>query len=168
VHIIISFVGEQIVDKKIMTTIKIYTSINAPIEKCFDVSRDINIHELSAKDTREKAVAGKTSGLCELNDEITWEATHFGIRQTLTVRISKMDRPFFFEDTMLKGAFQSMRHEHNFSEVEGGTKMIDIFMYEVPFGFIGKMFDQRVLKAYMTRFLESRNQVIKMVCECIE
>ncbi len=148
-----------------MTIIKLSSTILAPIDKCFDVSRDIQIHEISTKKTKEKAVAGKTSGLCDLNDEITWEATHFGIRQRLTVRITKLNKPYFFEDTMLKGAFKSMRHEHHFKENDGYTMMDDIFMYEVPFGFVGKVFDKLILKNYMIRFLKVRNNSIKAFAE---
>lgn len=148
-----------------MTTIELLTVIKAPIERCFDVSRDVKIHELSAKATNEQAIAGKTSGLCELNDEITWLATHFGVRQRMTVRISKMDRPIFFEDVMLRGAFKSMRHEHHFRQVGDATEMTDIFMYETPFGFVGDWFDRLILKKYMTKFLVNRNQTIKEVSQ---
>lgn len=150
---------------KPMTTIKLKTIIKASANKCFDVSRDIKIHELSTKVTNERAIAGKTSGLCEVNDEITWEATHFGIRQRLKVKITKVNRPIFFEDTMLKGAFKSMRHEHHFRQMNDRTEMTDIFIYEVPFGFFGKLFDIFILKNYMTKFLTIRNQIIKEVSE---
>ena len=148
-----------------MTTIKLLTKIKAPIDICFDVSRDIKVHELSTKNTNERAVAGKTSGLCELNDEITWQATHFGVRQRLSVKIIKVNRPIFFEDIMLKGAFNSMRHEHHFKQVDDFTEMIDIFNYKVPFGFLGNLFDKLLLKKYMTKFLTTRNQIIKEVSE---
>jgi ligand-binding SRPBCC domain-containing protein len=148
-----------------MTTIRLSTIINAPAEKCFDVSRDIKIHELSTQRTNERAIAGKTSGLCELNDEITWEATHLGVRQKLTVRITKMNKPVFFEDAMLNGAFKSMRHEHHFSQGGSKTEMTDIFMYEVPFGFLGGLFNRIILKKYMTKFLLARNQIIKELSE---
>ena len=148
-----------------MTTIKLVTVINASAEKCFNVSRDIQIHELSAKGTNEKAIAGKISGLCELNDEITWQAKHFGIRQKLTVKISKIDPPSFFEDIMLKGAFKSMRHEHHFTKINDNTEMTDIFIYEVPFGILGVLFDKIILKKYMTNFLLIRNSTIKQISE---
>ena len=148
-----------------MTTIKLLTMIQAPVHTCFDVSRDIQVHERSTEKTKERAIAGKTSGLCELNDEITWQATHFGIRQKLTVRITQFNRPVFFEDVMLKGAFQSMRHEHHFRAIGQGTEMIDIFKCEVPLGPIGKLFDRLVLRKYMTTFLSTRNEVIKAICE---
>ena len=148
-----------------MTTIKLSTTINAPIDKCFNVSRDIKIHELSTKDTNERAISGRTSGHCELNDEITWQATHFGISQRLTVKITQLNRPLFFEDVMLRGAFKSMRHEHHFKQIDQITEMTDIFNYEVPFGILGKLFDSVILKRYMTKFLTTRNQIIKEVSE---
>ena len=148
-----------------MSEINLITEINAPIQKCFDIARNVGIHQLSTSDTNEKAIAGRTSGLCELNDEITWEAKHLGIRQKLTVKITRMEAPFLFEDTMLKGAFKSMKHQHQFEEKEGRTYMFDVFRYQVPFGLIGLIFDLLVLKRYMRKFLESRNNFLKSVAE---
>jgi len=148
-----------------VATILLTTEIKASIEKCFDLSRDVDAHKLSAEQTNEIAVGGRTTGLCELGDTITWEARHFGIRQNLTVEITQFNRPFFFEDRMLEGAFKSMRHEHHFEEIEGSTIMTDKFWYEVPFGVIGKVFDKLILRKYMTKFLLKRNQVLKEFAE---
>jgi ligand-binding SRPBCC domain-containing protein len=65
----------------------------------------------------------------------------------------------------LKGAFKSMRHEHHFRDADHKTEMTDVFMYEVPCGFVGNLVDRLILKKYMTRFLLTRNQVIKEVSE---
>ncbi|XZF14658.1 SRPBCC family protein [Chitinophagaceae bacterium MMS25-I14] len=148
-----------------MTIINLVTHINAASKKCFDLSLSIDLHKESTAQTNEQVVKGKQTGLCELNDEITWEATHFGIRQQLTVRITKMDRPHFFEDTMLKGTFKSMRHEHHFAEENGQTVMRDMFIYETPYGAFGKLFDTFILKKYMTRLLQKRNRMIKDLAE---
>ncbi|MCR4314726.1 MAG: SRPBCC family protein [Planctomycetes bacterium] len=148
-----------------MTEIRAITFIEAPVEICFDLARDIDLHLKSTARTREIAVAGRTTGLCELGDEITWEATHFFIRQRLKVKITRFDRPHSFTDEMLEGAFKSMRHTHNFRAIDGGTEMEDIFVYSVPYRIFGAMFDQLILKSYMTRFLKARNVVIKKVAE---
>jgi ligand-binding SRPBCC domain-containing protein len=150
-----------------MTRIDLTTKIRAPIDRCFDLSRDIDAHKLSAKKTNEKAISGRVTGLCELGDKITWEARHFGIKQKLTVEITQLNNPYFFEDRMLKGAFKKMRHEHHFKVQDDLTIMIDRFEYEVPFGIIGKLFDKLILKNYMTRFLLIRNQVLKELAEAI-
>ena len=148
-----------------MTVIEIKTEIESEIHRCFDLARDIDFHKLSAQATEEKAVAGRTEGLCELGDTITWEARHFGIRQRLTVKITGFSRPYYFEDRMTKGAFQSMRHEHHFQEMDGKTLMTDRFEYEVPFGILGRLFDWIILKQHMTEFLKTRNQLIKKTAE---
>ena len=65
-----------------MPKIELLTEINAPIEKVFDLSRSIDLHMGSTKQTGEKAIAGKTNGLIELGETVTWLAKHsaFGKR----------------------------------------------------------------------------------------
>jgi hypothetical protein len=71
-----------------MPVIIVETHIRAPIERCFDLSRDVDLHVKSTAHTREVAVAGVTTGLIGPGEEVTWQATHFRIRQKLTVRIT--------------------------------------------------------------------------------
>jgi len=110
-----------------MPTITIETKVKAPLEVCFDLSRSIDLHTISTKHTGERAVAGVTAGLIELGETVTWRAKHLGVWQHLTSRITEYDRPYFFVDEMVKGAFKSFRHEHLFSEIVEGTLMLDVF-----------------------------------------
>ncbi|MDZ4756650.1 MAG: SRPBCC family protein [Bacteroidota bacterium] len=144
-----------------MTTIHLTTEIKAPIGTCFHLAKDVDVHKLSTSSTKERAITGRTTGLCEQGDIITWQAKHFGLKQNLTVEITQLNKPYFFADKMLKGAFKSMQHQHSFEEKNGITIMIDKFEYEVPFGIIGKIFDKFILKNYMTRFLLERNRILK-------
>ena len=123
------------------------------------------MHDQSTVSTGEKVVAGKTSGLVELGDEITWEATHFGVRQRLSVRIIEMNPYTSFTDCMVKGAFISMNHRHSFEFRDDKTIMQDHFCYETPFGIAGRLFDFLLLKTHMTRFLKIRNAMIKEQAE---
>jgi ligand-binding SRPBCC domain-containing protein len=148
-----------------MTVINLKTQFNCNIESCFDIARDIDVHKLSTAQTNERAIAGRTSGLCEPGDTITWEANHFGITQQLTVEITKFNRPFFFEDRMLKGAFRSMCHEHHFEKSGEVTVMTDKFMYEVPFGMLGRIFDYLILERYLKTLLQERNRILKRLSE---
>ena len=66
-----------------MPKIHLQTFIKAKKELVFDLSRSIDLHLLSTKKTNEKAIAGKTSGLMELNDTVTWRAKNLGIYQNL-------------------------------------------------------------------------------------
>jgi ligand-binding SRPBCC domain-containing protein len=151
-----------------MPEIRLETFINAPVERCFDLARSIDLHEVSLEYTNEKAIDGKTSGLIEKGEFVTWQARHFGIKQRLSVKITEMTPPNYFCDEMTKGAFKSMRHEHFFETRENGTLMTDKFYYKAPFWIFGVVFDYFILKNYMKRLLERRNQTIKRIAESDE
>jgi ligand-binding SRPBCC domain-containing protein len=150
-----------------MPVIKTTTVINAPIGICFDLSRDIGIHQESVSRTKERAVAGRLSGLCESGDTVTWEAVHLGIRQRLSVEILNVQYPDFFEDRMLKGAFKAFHHLHKFREEAGQTIMEDEFNYTSPLGWLGNLADYLFLEKYMRGFLLERNAYIKAKAESI-
>ena len=147
------------------TTIYLETIIHAPVERCFDLSRSIDLHLASTNGSNERAVAGRLKGLILEGETVTWEATHFFVRQLLTTKITSMQRPFRFYDVMQQGAFKSMEHEHLFHFHNGSTTMNDVFIYETPFGVLGQLFDKLVLRRYMTALLTQRNQAIKRAAE---
>lgn len=148
-----------------MPRIEIELSINAPLERVFDLARCIDLHIETMSKSREKAIAGKTCGLIELGETVTWQATHFGINQKLTSKITAYDRPHYFRDEMQKGAFKSFTHDHFFDETSGKTLMRDEFDYKSPFWIFGKIADVLFLKNYMTQILSERNKLIKQVAE---
>ncbi len=148
-----------------MARIELQTTISASALTCFNLARSVDAHLSSMQHTKERAVAGRTSGLCELDDVITWEAKHFGIKQYLTVKITKMVPYSMFEDVLMKGAFKSMQHQHYFAEKNGKTIMKDVFSYETPGWIFGIVFDRIVLRKYMTRLLINRNNLLKLLAE---
>lgn len=148
-----------------MPRIVLEIEIIAPIKRCFDLSRSIDLHKVSTEHTNEEAIDGVTSGLINLNESVTWRAKHFGIYQNLTTKITEFDSPKFFVDEMVKGAFKGFRHEHHFEAANAGTLMTDIFDYESPLGILGKLADMIVLKRYMTKLLIKRNETIREFAE---
>ena len=148
-----------------MPTIRIATEIDAPPERCFDLARDVSAHIRSTARTQERAVAGVTEGMLSLGDEVTWEARHLGVRQRLTARITRFERPVLFEDEMVPGAFASLRHLHEFLPREGGTTMVDTFTFKSPLGALGALVDRLFLAGYLRRFLISRAAELKRMVE---
>ena len=142
--------------------------INATREIVFDLSRSIDLHKISTKETNEEAISGVITGLIEKNQIVTWKARHFGIYQELTSKITEFNKPNYFVDEMQKGIFKRFKHEHIFEEKEGQTKMIDIFDYESPFGILGKIADWVFLKKYMDSFLGKRNEIIREYAESLK
>ncbi len=148
-----------------MTTIKLKTYIKAPIEDVFNLSRNIDFHVISAKQTNEKAIAGRTFGLIELNETVTWKGKHFGLYLTHQSKITTLQSPNSFTDEMIKGNFKSFKHQHIFNTTSSETEMIDILEYETPYSILGKIFDGLILKRYLTNFLTQRNLSIQLCLE---
>lgn len=76
-----------------MSTVVLETFINAPATTCFDLMRDIHIHTQTTTQTNESAVAGVTDGKIGLGQTVTFEGTHFGVKQRFTVEVVEFDRP---------------------------------------------------------------------------
>lgn len=144
-----------------MQTITVETMIRASIERCFDAARDLDLHVRSLTHTDERAVAGRTSGLIELGEEVTWRGRHFGISQHFTSRITAYDRPRHFQDAMQRGAFRSFVHDHFFIEEAGLTRMTDVLAFSAPFGILGRLTEKLVLRRYLTRLLQTRADAIR-------
>lgn len=151
-----------------MPVIQLETLIRAPIERCFDLSRSIDLHTISTDHTGEIAIAGCTSGLIGLGETVTWSAVHFGIRQELESKITHYEHPTFFVDEMQRGAFRSIYHEHHFASMGAETLMTDIFKFESPLGVLGHIANSLVLIGYLRRLLEKRNETIKHFAEGAE
>jgi ligand-binding SRPBCC domain-containing protein len=148
-----------------MTRFRLQTLIDAPIERVFDLARDIGAHERAMSATGEHAIAGRTSGPIEQGETVTWRARHFGLWWTMTSRITEVHAPTTFADQQEGGPFAWFRHRHTFRAVPGGTVMTDDWEHASPFGPIGRLVDRLVLGRYMRRLLEVRNDALRREAE---
>lgn len=148
-----------------MPTIILETLISATAEVCFDLMRDIRIHTETTAQTNEKAVAGLTDGKVGLGQTVTFEGTHFGIRQRLTVKVVEIDRPRLFVDEMIDGTFKSFKHIHEFAETKNGTLMKDTIVWSSPLGILGKIVDKLLLKTHLSGLVSERNIKLKALAE---
>jgi ligand-binding SRPBCC domain-containing protein len=147
------------------------TIVNAPLDRCFDLARSVEVHLAGNIHWGEEAIAleGVTSGLIDLGQQVTWRAKHFAVRHKLTSKITEMNRPGYFQDVMMQGPFQSMMHDHYFRPLPvGGTEMRDLFIFEAPLAFLGRLAEIVFLRRYMLALLRERNAVLKRIAESEE
>lgn len=148
-----------------MPTIHLTTFIEAPVERVFDLSRNISLHKLSMQHTGEEAISGVTSGLIKKDETVTWKARHLFKMRFFTSKIIEMIPFEKFTDKMIKGDFLSYEHEHFFKPVDNGTILIDIVNYETPYGFLGNLVNQFYLNTYLEKLIVTRNELIKQYAE---
>ena len=141
------------------------TVIRAPIERCFDLARSVESHVASTAKSAERVVAGRTKGLFELGDNVTWEGRHFGLRLRQGATITRLERPHVFVDESTGGPLKSLRHVHQFVTEGHGTLMVDTFEYELPAGPFGRLADKLAVERHMRRFLIDRAAYLKKEAE---
>lgn len=148
-----------------MQRIQLETRIAAPTERCFLLSLSVDLHMDSTASTRERAVAGVTTGLIGEGESVTWRGRHFGFMLSHTSRITRYEPPAFFQDVMTAGMFTSFEHDHRFQKQNGETVMNDELRLIAPLGILGLAAEKLVLCNYLTRFLRERNEFLKEVAE---
>jgi hypothetical protein len=144
------------------------TVIEAPIERCFDLARSVEVHLVANIHSGEQALAigGITSGLPELSQQVTWRAKHFGVWQNLTSEFTAMQYPTYFQATMVTGVFRAMQADHYFRTLpSGATEMKDDFRVAAPLPVLGPLAEMLFLRNYMLALLRERNAVIKQIAE---
>src|SRR5881628_756221 len=119
-----------------MARIELTQEVDAPVSRCFDLARSVLAHAHSTAFSGERMVGGSSTGLLQLGDEVTWEARHLGLRQTLTSRITEYEPPRHFRDVMVRGVFRDFAHDHYFQATPRGTVVRDVIEYEAPFGML--------------------------------
>jgi ligand-binding SRPBCC domain-containing protein len=162
-----------------MITLTETTLIAAPIDRCFDLARSVEVHLTGNIHFGEQAVAvavepggtpSITTGLLALGDTVTWQARHFLIRQRLTSRITAYNPNHHFQDTMVHGVFHSMQHDHHFQAIlsDGSaalTLMHDVFRFTAPIPLLGRVAETLLLRRYVRALLKERNAAIKEIAE---
>lgn len=146
-------------------SIQVETVIQAPIERCFDLARSVEAHLASTATTAERVVAGRTEGLFEVGDSVTWEARQFGLRLRQGSTITRSEPPHVFVDEGTKGPLGNFRHLHQFVREHGATLMVDTFEYDLPLRMGGRLADRLVVERRMRRLLTDRAAYLKAEAE---
>lgn len=141
-----------------VSSFRIVTRADLPVERLFDACLSIDAHLASMARSGERAIGGVTSGSIGLGETVTWRARHFGIRFTLTSRIAALERPTRFVDEQVRGPFRSFRHEHAFTAGGRGSVMVDTLTIASPI--FGRLAERAVLVPYLRRLIAQRNRYL--------
>ena len=151
--------------RPVAVTFECSTTIGASQAAVFDLSLSVDAHFQSMAVSKERAVAGVTTGSIGLGEEVTWRAVHFGLPFRMTSRITELERPTRFVDEQARGPFRWFRHEHLFEANAAGTLMTDRVSFQAPVSGLGWAVERVLLGAYMKKLIEERSTYLKRAAE---
>ena len=145
-----------------MTKIELSTHIFAPIERCFDLARSI---ELNSNPIATGSTHKIAKGLLETGQRVHRTIQYMGMQYQSEIELKRCSKPYFFSDEMKIGPFRTFVHDHFFYEFPGETIMVDNIFFQSPWGLLGETVDVFLIKRHIIRMLKRRNKTIKQYAE---
>ncbi len=77
--------------------------------------------------------------------------------------ITRVDKPFMFEDCQKSGPYESWRHQHQFHEIAGGVAMTDRIDYLMPLGAFGDLVNTLIVSRRLDEVFAYRKKRIEEI-----
>ena len=143
--------------------------VSAPIDRCFDLVRSIDLHEEKSVAIGAVAKAGKTTGLSEIGDNTVWSAKILGIRSSMNVVVTEVSKHSKFCEEMVSGVPKTFSHEYAFRKTEIGlVEVIDKLEFSSRIWLLGELLDALYLSEKMRFLVKTRLEAIRMCAESDE
>jgi ligand-binding SRPBCC domain-containing protein len=134
-----------------------------PVAAVFDFfSRAENLEQLTPPFLRFKIITPHPIHM-EKGAHIQYALRLRGIPLRWLTEIEQWDPPHGFVDTQIKGPYRLWHHTHTFSLVEGGTNIVDVVQYALPFGLLGRIVHRLQVAGDVARIFDYRQQQIKVL-----
>lgn len=86
-----------------------------------------------------------------------------GIKLNWTTEITHVQEPYFFVDEQRVGPYRIWHHEHHFVQKNGGIEMTDIVSYQLPFGWLGKLFHPIIVAPKLNEIFSFRFKKVEEI-----
>ena len=87
---------------------------------------------------------------------IRYRLSWHGIPLDWTTEIRRWEPPFRFVDAQLRGPYRLWHHTHRFEASNGGTRMMDVVRYRLPFGIVGRVVHALKVRRDLERIFDYR------------
>jgi ligand-binding SRPBCC domain-containing protein len=137
------------------------TWVPHPLLPVFDFfSKPENLEEITPPWLRFRIVS---SGPIQMKPGATirYALRVHGIPISWLTEIEEWNPPFEFIDRQVNGPYRLWRHTHRFAERDGGTSIVDIVQYALPFGPVGRLVNWLQVARDVSRIFDYRAECIR-------
>jgi ligand-binding SRPBCC domain-containing protein len=140
--------------------------IAAPRSKVFNFIADIkNLNTIMQPEYKTELVS--PANKMAQGEEYELRVSRFGISVLWGVLIEEFKPEEMFRDRQTHGPFALWLHTHKFEDHGQGTLLHDVIEYDVPFGLLGKLLDDVVIRRELSQLFQSRHQKIQSMVSLI-
>jgi ligand-binding SRPBCC domain-containing protein len=144
-----------------INTLKRQQVIRRPLREIFPFfSRPENLALLTPPNLRFQML---TPFPIEMKDGalIDYVITLYGSHLRWTTLITDFNPPYTFADVQLRGPYSYWHHSHTFTETDEGAIMTDEVHYAMPFGVLGELAHELIVKHQLKRIFDFRGRQIE-------
>lgn len=80
----------------------------------------------------------------------------FNIPLNWVTEITSVKDKAYFIDEQRFGPYAFWHHQHHFTEIEGGVRMVDLLHYKIPFGILGSIAHRLFVKKRLEEIFNYR------------
>lgn len=140
--------------------------INCSLRELFEFHTDVDNLVYLSKFRGLRVKLLKSNLPIAMGSELLLKVTGFSIYRTKWhLIVTQFDKPNCFTDEMIKGPFKKWKHTHKFEETGGVCKLRDIVEYEMPFGFLGNIFQKLFFNRMLNDLFNFRHKLTKKLLE---
>lgn len=85
----------------------------------------------------------------------------FGIAVAWMTEITQVRTPEFFVDEQRSGPYRFWHHQHHFTEIEGGVKIVDLVHYQLRGGILGHCMAGKMVRRRLDDIFVYRGKVLR-------
>mgnify|MGYP000616262432 CR=1 FL=1 len=132
-----------------------------PVDELFDYFRDPeNLEEITPDRLKFRILDADPLPVRE-GTVIEYRLRLRGIPLSWTTEITAFEPNEYFQDTMIDGPYRKWEHIHTFERVNGRTVMGDQVHYELPYGWLGELVHELLIKRDLKHIFQYRARTLR-------
>lgn len=125
------------------------------------LSDPANLQKITPKHMGFRITSNNGTDLMYPGQIITYKVSPFnGIEMNWVTEITHVKDGEYFVDEQRFGPYKMWHHEHFIREIDNGVEMTDLVSYKIPFGILGKIMHQLVIKRKLYQIFHHRFNVL--------
>ena len=138
-------------------------TVNADINRVWEFYTDIGHLEVITPPEIQLKMVRSTTGRKLAEGTEVWLTGVPVTRSNWHSKITSL-KPYVYVDEMLSGRFKVWKHVHSFRKIdEKNTEVIDEIDFELPYGFLGRMFEGYAYRQLEQIFEHRKQATIKVL-----